>query len=187
LAVDAATAAPPRGVDVTTAARDLPAGHTLGAGDLRSVAVPRAAVPAGTVTADRLVGDVLAAPVRAGEVLTDVRVLGSANAAVAPGHLALPVRLGDAGAVQWLRPGVRVRVLAVLADPVSGEVTNEPAARVVAREVVVLDVPDRGGGGLGLDGGGTDGTVVLLSVPEPDARAVAAAGAGGWLTVALLP
>lgn len=192
VAVDAATAVPPPGTPVTSAARDLPAGTTLQGADLVQVAVPRGAVPAGALPRDDLVGRVLAAPVRRGEAVTDVRLLGSVSG-LGAGQVAVAVRLGDAGAVRWVQPGQRVDVLAVPADPLGGGVdVRRDQADVVARNVVVLDVPapaDSSAFGAGVVGGaaGADAPVVLLSVDGTEARSVAASSAGAWLTLTLLP
>lgn len=192
LAVDAATAAPPPGTTLVAVARDLPAGHHLEAADLTGVSVPEQAVPAGAVPAgagpaDGLVGEVLAAPVRRGEVVTDVRLLSSFTRGLASGQVALPLHLADEGAVRWVRPGQRVSVLAVTADPVSGAAGTSDPADVVARDVVVLDVPqpaDPSSFGAADPAGAA---VVLLSVSEQQARTLAGRAAGGWLTVTVMP
>jgi len=186
VAVEAATAAPPAGVLVAVAASDLPAGHALAETDLAQVALPAVAVAGGVVPLADLVGEVLAAPVRHGEAVTDVRVLSSVASGLSAGQVGLAVRLGDDGAVRWLRPGQRVDVLAVPADPVSGAVDGGSGrADVVARAVTVLDVPERGGGSAFVAADAS--SAVLLALDEDDARSVAASSAGGWLTLALLP
>lgn len=187
VAVDAATARPPAGVLVVAAAADLPAGHLLAAADLTQVAVPRGVVPEGVVSAGALVGEVLAAPMRRGEVVTDVRVLTSVAGGLSAGQVALAVRLDDEGAVRWLRPGQRVDVLAVPADPLSGVVAaGSGRAEVVARGVAVLDVPGPGSGSAFPTVEAASSTV-LLALDGDDARTVAASSAAGWLTLTLLP
>ena len=57
----------------------------------------------------------LAGPVRAGEPLTDVRLVGASLAAAYPGAVAVPVRLPDAGMAALLRVGDRIDLVA--ADP----------------------------------------------------------------------
>ena len=78
-------------------------------------------------------GRVLAAPVRRGEVLTDVRLVGPALADAVPGETVLPVRLPDAGMATLLRAGDEVDLVAT--DPGTGDTT------VVARDVTVLATP----------------------------------------------
>ncbi|MCW2726896.1 MAG: hypothetical protein JWN35_3817, partial [Frankiales bacterium] len=100
-------------VIVLTVARDLPAGAELGAGDLVGTALPRAAVPSGAIADEsQAVGRLLAAPVRRGEPLTDVRLAGARLLGrEEAGLLAVPVRLADAAAAALLRAGDRVDVL----------------------------------------------------------------------------
>src|SRR5205814_10174501 len=75
--IRAVTPAPPRTVAVWAAARDLTGGAPLATGDVRLVALTGSVVPAGALRAGvQVVGRFLAAPVRRGEPLTDVRLLG---------------------------------------------------------------------------------------------------------------
>ena len=61
---------------VLTAARDLDGG-VLAPGDLTAIDLPAPAVPDGALPSGaRVAGRVLASPVRRGEPLTDVRLLG---------------------------------------------------------------------------------------------------------------
>ena len=80
-----------------------------------------------TGSTDDAVGRTLAAPLRAGEPVTDVRLVGPALAAGAPGADALPVRLPDAGMVGAARAGDRIDLIAT--DPQGGR-----------RSVVAADV-----------------------------------------------
>src|SRR5690242_15595504 len=67
---------PPNG-RVWTAARDLAGGAPLRTADVVLAALPLNAVPAGALQAgSTVVGRLLAGPVRRGEPLTDVRLLG---------------------------------------------------------------------------------------------------------------
>src|SRR4051794_38471253 len=143
--VQALAPAAPRTVAVWVAARDLSGGSPLRPGDVRALALPAAAVPAGAQPADvRLVGRLLAAPVRRGEPLTDVRLLGQSllSALPEPGLVAVPVRVADGSAAAALvQPGDVVDVLAAT-DPTGGD-TSAPAT--VASGVRVLAGPARGG------------------------------------------
>ena len=78
-------------------------------------------------------GRVLAAPLRAGEPVTDVRLVGRALAASYPGLTAVPVRLPDAGMAGLLQVGDRIDLVA--ADP------QGSGASVVAAAVPVLALP----------------------------------------------
>jgi Flp pilus assembly protein CpaB len=122
---------PPPTVAVPVAARDLPAGVLVGPADLTTVAFAPGTEPSGLP--DDPVGRVLAAPVGAGEPVTDVRLVGAGLAEAHPDLTVMPVRLPDAGVVSLLRPGDRIDLLA--ADPGSGEATP------VADDVLVLAVP----------------------------------------------
>lgn len=166
---------PPPGVPVVTAARDLPPGQPLTAADLRLLAVPRGLVPTGALLAvPALVGRVLAAPVRAGEPLTDVRLAGSGLLSGRDaGLLAVPVRLADAAAAALLRAGDHVDVLAAATTP------GAPAyAQVVAPDATVLAVPTGAG-----DPG--DGALVVLAASPTVASRLAAAAVSSRLSVAV--
>ena len=166
---------PEPGVPVLRAARDLPAGTALSPGDLVRVELPRAAVPDGVVTsAAEAAGRLLAAPLRRGEPLTDVRLAGTGL--LGPGDeglLAVPVRLADAASAALLHAGDRVDVLAASSRPGAA-----PSAQVVAAAAQVLAVPaavhDSGEGAL----------VVLAATPQVAAR-LAAAAVSSRLSVAL--
>ena len=83
--------------------------------------------------ADDPVGQVLAAPLRSGEPVTDVRLVGPELTAGQPGLVAVPVRLPDPGMVALLDVGDRIDLLAT--DP------QEGGASVVATDVPVLAIP----------------------------------------------
>jgi pilus assembly protein CpaB len=158
--------APAPTTSVVAARHDLTAGQVLAVADLVSVAFT--APPDGAVTdADTLIGRSVAGPVRRGEALTDVRLLGSGLVQEA-GLVAAPVRLADRASATLLHAGDRVDVLAVPADGTA------ETARTVAAGLAVLSVPavDDGDGAL----------VVLATTPDVAAR-LAAAGVGSRLSV----
>lgn len=162
---------PPPTVTVTTAAHDLPAGTLLAERDLTTRSLPVEAVPAGVVPGSDGVGRLLAAPVRAGEPLTDVRLVGDALAGAHPELAAVPVRLPDAGQVALLEPGDRIDLVAT--DPQAG------GTRVVAAEALVLAVPavERGDG----FATGSPGALVVLAVPPLSVGPVSEAAARLYL------
>ena len=125
------TAPPPPRIDVLVAARDLPGGTVLAPGDLAQVPFAPGSVPDDLATSTT--GRTLAAPVRRGEPVTDVRLVGPGLADGHPGLTAVPVRLPDAGMVGLLAAGDRIDLVA--ADP------QGSGARVVAAGVPVLAVP----------------------------------------------
>ena len=160
---------PPDVVAVLTAARDLPAGTTLHEQDLRSVDYASGTAPTGL--ASDAVGRVLAGPVRAGEPLTDVRLVGAALAAAYPGSVAIPVRLPDAGMAALLHAGDRIDLVA--ADPQGG------AARVVASDLVVVALPRPDEESMA---SGMPGRLVVLAAPEAVREDVAQAAVTGFLS-----
>jgi len=170
-----------RSVPVAVAAADLPAGTALGPGDLATVALPADAAPAGAATAvDQLTGQVLASPVRRGEPVTDVRLVGPGLWSQVPdGLVAAPVRLADLAVTALLRAGDRVDVLAAAE---AEEAAAEPSAQVVAEAALVLAVP--ADPAAGADPAARDGLLVLAVSPDT-AQRLAAAGAGATLTVTL--
>lgn len=166
----ATAAPPPPSVLVLAAARDLPAGTTLQPDDLVEVALPPDAVPAGA--AEDPVGHTLAAPLRAGEALTDVRLVGPALTAADPGLTALPVRLPDAAAASLLEVGDRIDLIAT--DP------QRPGAQVVAWDLPVLAVPPPSDA----LSGGQPGAVVVLGADPAEITAVTDASVRLFLTFA---
>ena len=127
----AARPAPAPTVPVRVAARDLVSGEVLSPGDLVVRRFPADVAPPST--SGGVLGRTLAGPVRAGEPVTDVRVVAPSLVAGYPGRVALPVRVADAESVALLRVGDRVSMVA--ADPRRG------TASYVAIDVPVLALP----------------------------------------------
>ena len=168
--IHAAASPPPAEVPVRVAARDLPAGVVLGADDLRTVGFAPGSVPDGLAV--DAAGRTLAAPLRAGEPVTDLRLVGPALTDGYPGLVAVPVRLPDAGMVDLLRVGDRVDL--VSADP------QGAAAEVVATDVPVLAIPaatDDGGSGL-------PGRLVVVGAVPADVARIADASVRTFVTLA---
>lgn len=129
---------PPRAtatVPVAVASADLAAGTALSAADVTVARLPAGAAPSGgTPDAAALLGRVLAGAVRAGEPITDVRLVGPGLTALLPADLvAAPVRLADLAVAALVRSGDRVDVLAAHPDGVDAE--------IVARRALVLTTP----------------------------------------------
>ena len=182
LGLQALAPRPAPSVAVLAAARDVAGGARLGSGDIRTLRLPPSAVPAGAlVDPAAAVGRVLAAPVRANEPLTDLRLLGSALLRGSSGALvAVPVRFADAQAVRLLRAGDVVDVVAAAALDPSG--TGPVAAHVVAERARVLAVPAPAE-----SAGLQDGALVVLALEPEVATRVAAAAAAARLSFTLLP
>ncbi|WP_433610782.1 RcpC/CpaB family pilus assembly protein [Prescottella agglutinans] len=171
------------GEPVVVAARDLTPGHLVTADDVRTVARPRADLPDAAVDdAGAVVGRTVSSPVRGGEILTDVRLLGPRLAEAAVGSAdarVVPVRLSDAGLAEFIREGDRVDVLTVGAAHDTGA-SQPPAATVLASgATVVLVSPEQPSSGTRRD------QVVMLALPAPEAGAVAAASLTDAITVTL--
>ncbi|MGY1841163.1 MULTISPECIES: Flp pilus assembly protein CpaB [unclassified Modestobacter] len=177
---------PPAGpvtVPVVVAAGDLPAGTALTADALTVARLPYATAPAGVAAEPgALAGQVLASPVRAGEPVTDVRLVGPGLwSAVPDGQVAAPVRLADLAVATLLRPGDRVDVLSTA--PGGAAATGAgPSVEVVATDalVVTATAPPAGDGPTTSDAG-----LLVLAVGPDTAGRLAAAAATGSLTVTL--
>ena len=180
-AISALSPAPPPTARVAAAARDLSGGTTITADDLRTVRVPPDAVPAGAITdAKLLTGRVLAVPVRAGETITDVRLVGPALLRGYGDRLvATPVRIADAGSARLLRPGDVIDVLAAGgAADTSGDGASEAVAgeaRLVASAVRVVAVPRDDESALSGETFGEGALVVLATTSQTAARLASAA------------
>jgi Flp pilus assembly protein CpaB len=146
-------------VDVLVASRELAAGSVLVAGDVRTQAWPLQLVPSGTLTpADDPIGRLLAGAVRAGEAVTDVRLLGPGLIqALDPGLRAVPVRLTDAGVGALLRAGDRIDLYAV------GTGLDDAPSTLVAAYALVLAVPAQ------QDRVVPEGGIVVVAVPDSTA------------------
>jgi pilus assembly protein CpaB len=168
--------APPPTTPVVVAAGDLPGGGVLEAADLAVRRFPPGAVPAGAArTTARWVGRALAAPVRAGEPLTDARVVGPGMlAGYGSATVAAPVRIADADSVGLVRVGDRVDVIAP--DP-RGQLP--PLLAVGGAPVVAVpEVDDE-------LGSGSSGALVVLAVSPTEAQRLAAQSVLGPLVLAL--
>ncbi len=178
----------PAAVPLTTvpvAARDLAPGTVLTAADLTAATVPRSLAPARVV--DRPAGRVLTGPLDAGEVLTETRLVGEGLAEQAPGRVAVPVRLPDAGMADLLRVGDRVDLLAT--DAQSGA---DSRATVLASAVPVLALDPAGGGADGSatgagSGASMAGRLVVLSLDRSEVVPVARGSATAFVTFAWSP
>jgi hypothetical protein len=129
--------------DVVVAARDLRPGTALTLDDVRIEKRLAATVPDGSpANLGAVVGSTLAGPTRRGEVLTDVRLLGSrlAEAAIGPKAGAdariVPLHLADNALTDLVRVGDVVDVLA--APATDAPAAGQAISRVVATDAVVV-------------------------------------------------
>ncbi|WET78684.1 SAF domain-containing protein [Amycolatopsis sp. QT-25] len=167
------------GTAAVVSARDLPAGTVLRAGDLKLVDLPDDVRPQGAIgRPDSAEGRMLVGAARAGEVLTDVRLLDAAIPGSGdPQSSTVPVRLADAGVAELLRPGQRVDVVA------AAEAGRE--ASVLADLAVVAAVGEQGDREPKTTGTRSKGPLVLLSLPTAIATRVAATSLDRSITVTL--
>lgn len=171
--VRAASMPPVETTPVLVAASDLAGGSRLGSEDLTTVELPVDAVPAGALPdAEVVEGRTLAAPVRSGEPLTDVRLVAPGLLDGYPGLVAAPVRVADPAAVRLLGVGDRVDLVAASPDGAGATVVAEGAA------VVAVPGHDPGDGLVG-------GALLVVAVPPNEALALAEAAVRAVLSVVL--
>lgn len=156
------------GTAVIAAARDLAVGTTLTRAELTTASVRS---PPDGFRADLrdVLGRILAAPVRRGEILTDVRLADDSGPRAGAGRAAVPVTITDAGIAALLRPGLHVTVVSVTADRF-GSGNSEAEVTVLTEDAVIMSLSE-------VD------RVVLIAVPQQAANRVTAAAAAG--TIAL--
>lgn len=156
-------------VTVVAAARDLPGGAVLERDDVVSVELPAPLAPAAALSdPDATVGRLVTGPVRAGEALTDVRLLGAGLLPAGP-EVAAPVRVAEPATAALVRTGDVVDVLS--ASPEGGA-----AATTVVSAVRVLSVPR-----VGDDAG--EGALLVVAAGRAAAARLAAAAVTGRLSV----
>lgn len=159
---------------VVVAARDLAPGTVVAASEVMLRELPPQDVPDGAARSPAAVlGRTLAAPVRRGEPLTDVRLTGPELTRATwpdPAAVCVPLRLADPGIAALLHPGVTVDVVTI------GERQDEPV--VLARGARVLAVLESGA-----RSGERDGRLLLVALDPVAATRVAATSISQNLTV----
>jgi Flp pilus assembly protein CpaB len=171
--------------DVVVAARDLRPGTALTLDDVRVEKRLAATVPDGSqANLGAVVGSTLAGPTRRGEVLTDVRLLGSrlAEAAIGPkagpGARIVPLHLADSALTDLVRVG---DVVDVLAGPATdAQAAGQAVSRVVATDAVVVLVSAK----QKVQAAEGD-RVVLVALPARVANSVAGSVLGQTVTFVL--
>ena len=163
-----------QGQSVLVAARDLPAGLTLQATDLRSKVIPRDLLPLGALRPGAaILGRTITSAARQGEVITDARILSPGLLVGAQGLIVATVRIADSGTVSLLRAGDRVDVLAATsADQASTVRTVAALVLVLAVPQGVADSASTGGSSLS----SAEGALVVLAV-SPDVASLLAKSA----------
>jgi Flp pilus assembly protein CpaB len=121
------------GAPVLVAAHDLDSGHVLTGADLTTVDVPEAARPEHVLDRSEAAGRRVAGPLRAGEAITDRRVVEPRDLSGHGADAVLSmVRLDDPAVLAGLRVGDRVDVVARVDDG---------SAAVVAADATVAVLP----------------------------------------------
>jgi Flp pilus assembly protein CpaB len=161
---------------VLLARHDLAPGSTLTPADVVLRQLPADLLPTGALSTVRAAtGHVLGGALRAGEPITDVRLVDTSFPGGAPGTSAVPVRLADPAVADLLHPGARV-------DVVTTDQTDDPASSagsVLATGAIVLTVRDAD------TAPGQHGRLVVLALPEQVAIRVAAVSLRQPVTVTL--
>jgi Flp pilus assembly protein CpaB len=172
-------------VEVVVAAHDLTPGAALMPDDVRLEKRLVTTLPDGSqADLGAVVGSTLAGPTRRGEVLTDVRLLGSrlAEAAIASkagsGARIVPLHLADSALIDLVRAGDIVDVLA--APPADTQPGTPALSKVVATDAVVVLVSPK------QKVQAADGDrVVLVALPARVANTVAGSVLGQAVTLTL--
>jgi Flp pilus assembly protein CpaB len=170
--VRAAAEPPDPTAPVVVARHDLAGGSAVTVADLEVRDLPRDDVPSGAASrpAD-VAGRLLAAPLRRGEPVTDVRLVAPGLLDGYPGSVAAPVRVADAAVVGLLEVGDRIDLVAATPEP--------GPARVVVRRAPVVALPEPGPH----DAGPASGGLLVVAVDSDTALALAEASVSSVLSV----
>lgn len=163
--------------DVLVALRDLSPGTPLTPADIAIQSRSAATVPDGAaLDLDAALGTTLTGPARRGEVITDVRLLGSrlTEATAGPDARIVPIHLADEALVDLIRPGDIVDVLAAGSTDAG---PDRPPEVVATRAVVAMVSAQPSGIGASAQ------RVVLVVLPRQAANAVAGAALTRQVTV----
>jgi hypothetical protein len=167
--------------EVVVAVRDLRPGAALTPDDVRLEKRLATTIPDGSqADLGTVVGSTLAGPTRRGEVLTDVRLLGSrlAESTAGPGARIVPLHLADSALIDLVRVGDVVDVLtAPAADAPTG---TQAVTKVVATDAVVVLVSAK----QKVQAADSD-RVVLVALPARVANTVAGSALGQTVTLTL--
>ncbi|MEE1620454.1 Flp pilus assembly protein CpaB [Zafaria sp. Z1313] len=172
-------------VPVVVAARELPTGAVVGAGDVELVELAEAALPPDLIADPaRVAGSQLAVPLAAGSPVSEAMLVGPGLlTGTRPGTVAVPVHPSDPETVALLSPGQLVDV--VLSE---GNGYERPVeSTVLARRVPVLWVPTGNDAGAWLGGqGASTGGMVVLGADREQSAELAGAGTRGRIFLVLV-
>ena len=185
IGLSAARPHPPDTSTMAVAARDLPVGTVIGAADLTEIETDPDSIPLDLAEAP--IGERLAAPLRRGEPVTDVRLVGPELTEGHPDLVAVPVRLPDAEMAGLLHVGDTVDLYAT--DPATAETAT------VTTDTLILSLPHPDGmtdddsytqgktEGFGA-ANASSGRLVIVGVAASSVEDVTSAGVSGYLTFA---
>ena len=155
-------------VTVLVASRLVAAGATVTHSDVKLARLPPQAVPDGVITQPQdAVGKVTGTGIRAGQILTDLTLVGGT---ATDGTVVLSVRLDNPELASLAPPGTRVTLYATT------------SAQPVASHVLVVAVPTVDGGNVL---SGTSAKVLLVRVTSDQAGAITMAMSSSTLTLAI--
>ncbi|MGV3160813.1 SAF domain-containing protein [Corynebacterium sp. 32222D000AT] len=167
-------------------AREVAAGQELAAEDIEWRSLPRDAIPAGVAAETdpaELAGRVVVAAGSAGEVVTESRLLGEelthalGESAGQDYHL-VPIKLAEPDIAALLTHGDTVSVVSNGGTGDGGELAGPGAAEtVVAQEGKIVSTAAAG------ETAGSQAATILIALPAPAAKKVAAASLSYPLTV----
>lgn len=167
--------------EVVVAAHDLTPGSALTADDVRIEKRLSTTIPDGSrADLSAVVGSTLAGPTRRGEVLTDVRLLGSrlAESTAGPGARIVPLHLADNALIDLIRVGDVVDVLT--APATDSRADGQQVTKVLATDAVVVLVSAKGK----LRDAESE-RVILVALPARVANTVAGSALGQAVTLTL--
>ena len=167
--------------EVVVAAHDLTPGSALTADDVRIEKRLSTTIPDGSrADLSAVVGSTLAGPTRRGEVLTDVRLLGSrlAESTAGPGARIVPLHLADNALIDLIRVGDVVDVLT--APATDSRADSQQVTKVLATDAVVVLVSAKGK----LRDAESE-RVILVALPARVANTVAGSALGQAVTLTL--
>lgn len=168
-------AAPPSAetTPVAVAVTDVPGGTVLTEDHLRLADFPPDHLPDRVVTdPGTLLGRTVAAPLTAGQVLTEVSVVSPGLLPADGDRVLTPVEINAGGLTQLLVVGDTVDLVAVIA---SDGVSSDTGAEVVARQARLASIAATDDSGA-FGGESERRTTVLVEVTEPEALRLAEVG-----------
>jgi len=155
-------------VTVVVASRLVAAGSTVTDSDVKLARMPRQAVPDGVITQPQdAVGKVAGTGIRAGQILTDLTLVGGTST---DGTVVLSVRLDNPELASLAPPGTRVTLYTTM------------SAQPVASHVLVVAAPTVSSGTVL---SGSSATVLLVRVTADEAGAITMAMSSSTLTLAI--